>query len=180
MFTRNDPARGLFNGTRAVVDSAAPDRLQLRLDTGHRLALSPDAVAGRLAHAYALTVHKAQGLTVDTSLLYGTAALCQQAGYVGMSRGRQANHLYTTLASLDADRTDDLGPAFTLLDGPDPTDVLDALADRLTRAVRHVLAVEQRPTPSARPAPEPWQRQLPGRDDHEPSMRDAPDRGRGR
>ena len=48
----------------------------------------------RVDHAYAMTCHKAQGLTVDTALLYGTAALTREAGYVGMSRGRQANHIY--------------------------------------------------------------------------------------
>jgi len=89
-------------------------------------------------------VHKAQGLTTNECLLYGTGALCQQAGYVGLSRGREANHLYTTLSGLDADRGIDQ-PGFQLLHGPDTAYVLDALADRLSIAQAHTLASHQQP-----------------------------------
>ena len=41
-----------------------------------------------------MTCHKAQGATVDVALLYGTAGLTREAGYVALSRGRTANHLY--------------------------------------------------------------------------------------
>ena len=87
-------------------------------------------------------------------LLYGTGALCQQAGYVALSRGREANHLYTTLTGLDADRGPDQ-PGFQLLDGPDPAYVLDALADRLQHADRHRLAIAQQPALSRYPARDP-------------------------
>jgi conjugative relaxase-like TrwC/TraI family protein len=176
MVTRNDPARAVFNGTRGHITTADRDRIGLRLDSGQDITLPVDAVAGRLTHAYALTVHKAQGLTVDTCLLYGTAALCRQAGYVGLSRGRQENHLYTTRGSLDADRDNTTAPTFRLLDGPDPADVHDALIGRLRRTPRHVLAVDQQPRPWQRPQRghdrrpfdhiehERWQREHHGRD----------------
>ena len=55
----------------------------------------PAAWAGtHLDHGYAMTCHKAQGATVDIALLYGTGALTREAGYVALSRGRTANHLY--------------------------------------------------------------------------------------
>ena len=41
-----------------------------------------------------MTCHKAQGATVDVALLYGAGALTREAGYVALSRGRAANHLY--------------------------------------------------------------------------------------
>jgi ATP-dependent exoDNAse (exonuclease V) alpha subunit len=41
-----------------------------------------------------MTCHKAQGVTVDTALLYGTGALSREAGYVALSRGRTSNHLF--------------------------------------------------------------------------------------
>ena len=119
-------------------------RLTLHTEHGRQITVPTGWAAGRLTHAYALTVHKAQGLTTGVCLLYGTSALCQQAGYVALSRGREANHLYTTRTGLDADRGPDQ-PGFQLLDGPDPAVILDTLTDRLTRATRHTLASRQHP-----------------------------------
>lgn len=139
MVTRNDQATGLFNGTRAQITSASRDVVALQTEDGRALTVPTGWAHGRLTHAYALTVHKGQGLTTGVALLYGTGALCQQAGYVAMSRGRDANHLYTAIDPGEADH--DHG--FRLAGGADPTDVLDALADRLTYAPRQQLASHQ-------------------------------------
>lgn len=144
MVTRNDNATGLLNGTRAQISSADNKQLRMHTEDGRDATVPTNWAAGRLTHAYATTVHKAQGLTTNECLLYGTGALCQQAGYVGLSRGREANHLYTTLTGLDADRGIDQ-PGFQLLNGPDPASVLDALADRLSVAQTHTLASHQQP-----------------------------------
>ena len=70
--------------------------------TGQEIKLDARHLAeGRLDHGYAATCHKAQGLTVDVALLYGTDALTREAGYVAMSRGRRANHLYATSTDLN-------------------------------------------------------------------------------
>jgi len=53
-----------------------------------------DWAARHLDHGYAMTCHKAQGATVETALLYGAGALTREAGYVALSRGGVANHLY--------------------------------------------------------------------------------------
>lgn len=50
--------------------------------------------AGHLAHAYATTIHKAQGLTADTALVLADDALFQEAAYTALSRGRTRNQLY--------------------------------------------------------------------------------------
>jgi hypothetical protein len=113
--------------------------VDLRTEDGRALTVPTGWAHGRLTHAYAMTVHKGQGLTTGVALLYGTGALCQQAGYVAMSRGRDANHLYTAIDPAEADH--DRG--FRLAGGADPTDVLDALADRLTYAPRQQLASHQ-------------------------------------
>jgi hypothetical protein len=47
-----------------------------------------------------MTLHKAQGLTVDHALLYGSHALTREAGYVGLSRGRRENHVYATTTEM--------------------------------------------------------------------------------
>jgi hypothetical protein len=110
--------------------------------------------------ATAKAVHKAQGLTTQVALRYGASALCQQAGYVAMSRSREANHLYTSHGSLRPDISGvELGAG---LEGftANPADVARALADYR----RQVLALDQQPdllardtfTPNIDAAPYQW------------------------
>lgn len=52
-------------------------------------------LAGRvLDHGYALTIHKAQGLTVERALLWADPGLYREAAYVGLARAREATHVY--------------------------------------------------------------------------------------
>lgn len=134
--TRNDPMSGLLNGTRATVTANSPERIALRTDDGQDITLLTVGAADQLAHAYALTVHKAQGLTVDICLVH-TDALDQRSGYVAMSRGRQANHLYV---GGDATR---------------PLDSLTGLAEQLAASRSQQLAVEQHPYLARRATPAP-------------------------
>jgi ATP-dependent exoDNAse (exonuclease V) alpha subunit len=53
-----------------------------------------------LEHGYALTCHRAQGVTVDVALLYASRSLSRESGYVGLSRGRTANHVFATWEAL--------------------------------------------------------------------------------
>jgi conjugative relaxase-like TrwC/TraI family protein len=136
LVTVNDYAHGLLNGTRGTVTALRHEQegVTVRLDDGRHLELDSDYLErGHLRYGYALTAHKAQGTTVDVSLLWGTQALSRETGYVALSRGRQANYLYSTwdLLRRDAglnDRDD--------LDVPeDRTPRPDAAARiRLTRA----------------------------------------------
>lgn len=95
---RNDNQLRLFNGTRGVVTDIHPGSRSLTLHTedDRTVTLSAAWAASHdLRHAFAMTLHKAQGLTVDHALLYGSQALTREAGYVGLSRGRRENHVYT-------------------------------------------------------------------------------------
>ena len=101
---RNDYREGLINGQRGVV-AAIDERtggLRLRIADKDMTVSAVQLGAGGLDHGYAITVHQAQGLTVDRALLLGSAAMYREAGYVGMSRGRQKNQLFLT------DQADDL------------------------------------------------------------------------
>jgi hypothetical protein len=143
LVTANDYPLGLLNGTRGTVTALHHDHDQdhdhgggavtVRLDDGRNLHLDRDYLRqGRLSHGYALTAHKAQGVTVDVALLWGTHALTRETGYVALSRGRQANYLYSTwdLLRRDAGLTDAAD-----LDHPSPTRRPDPDARRsLTRA----------------------------------------------
>lgn len=71
-------------------------------DTTRRLP--EDYVAKHLDHAYATTIHKAQGATYDRVLLLGDERLYRQAGYTGLSRGRHRNDIYLVV---DDDREHD-------------------------------------------------------------------------
>lgn len=54
--------------------------------------LPADYVADEVTLAYAVTVHKAQGVTVDRAVVVADRATTAEALYVGMTRGRQDNH----------------------------------------------------------------------------------------
>jgi conjugative relaxase-like TrwC/TraI family protein len=107
LVTRNDHHRGLLNGTTAVVEGLGRDSLTLRTTDGRLVSVDRGWLEqGVLDHGYAMTIHKAQGRTVHTTLLVGDAALGAEAGYVGLSRGTHANHLFLDLANGPRDETD--------------------------------------------------------------------------
>jgi len=142
--TTNDHRRGLLNGTRAALTHVDERQRTMTLATDDQRQITVPAgwAAGRLDHGYALTCHKAQGATVDTALLYGAGTLAREAGYVGLSRGRRTNHLYTP---------DDTDP--TRLDD-------DRLADLTTQlATSRAQTLATRQLPGNRPGP--WPRRSP-------------------
>ena len=107
---RNDRRLGVRNGDRGIVTGvhqgpmSADVSLAVSL-TGGRRVLLPGAylAAGHLDHAYATTIHKAQGATVDIALVVADHAMTREAAYVGLSRGRHSNRLYATRTDLADD-----------------------------------------------------------------------------
>ncbi|MHA6524451.1 MobF family relaxase [Tessaracoccus sp. G1721] len=84
------------NGDRWTVTSVETSgaiRAQHRV-TGLRVSLPPTYVTENVELGYAVTVHGAQGVTVDTTHTVLTGAESRQQLYVAMSRGRHANHAY--------------------------------------------------------------------------------------
>ena len=59
-----------------------------------RAVLPPDYVAEHVQLGYAATVHAAQGITADTGHIVATGQESRELLYVGLTRGRLANHLY--------------------------------------------------------------------------------------
>lgn len=144
--TRNDYRLDLFNGTRANVLAIDLARgwLTLRARDGQTVTVDARWAAERLEHGYAMTCHRAQGVTVDVALLYGTSALNREHAYVAMSRGRHANYVYAThddLRHYDECGLDDPGhdqDELTRLAG-------EALGDAVARSRRQRLALEHGP-----------------------------------
>ena len=93
----NDYRLGLLNGTRGTV--AAVDvhrsRIQVATEAGRSVNVPRRYLQlGRLTHGYATTVHKAQGVTIDSALLLVDDQSYREAAYTGLSRGRIANRVY--------------------------------------------------------------------------------------
>jgi len=102
MASRNRRQLGLINGTIGEVvhiDTRAA-ALTIRTTDARQLLVPTDYLAdGHLAHAYAISIHKAQGMTCDVSFVLGDDQLYLEAGYTALSRGRQRNELFVVAAT---------------------------------------------------------------------------------
>ena len=117
----------VLNGTRGTVTQATAGGLRFLPDHGPAVELDARTVEQSLQHGYALTIHKAQGLTANNALVVSDG-LTRQSAYTALSRGRDRNQLYL---HHDPDE-----PA----DGPSP---FQKLSEQLTRCSGDTLASQQ-------------------------------------
>jgi conjugative relaxase-like TrwC/TraI family protein len=93
------------NGDRWSVIDARKDgslvvrRLDRRLAT--TVLLPPDYVAEHVDLGYAVTAHRAQGVTVDTAHVVVSRSTTRENLYVSMTRGRESNIAYVALDKPD-------------------------------------------------------------------------------
>lgn len=87
------------NGDRWNVESVNKDgSLKVRhIDHGGTVTLPAAYVRENVELGYALTVHRAQGATVDTAHALIDSHADRAGAYVGLSRGREENRLYVRL-----------------------------------------------------------------------------------
>ncbi|MFE6189271.1 MobF family relaxase [Streptomyces sp. NPDC056465] len=110
--SRRGEGPDLLNGYRAVVSEITEDgRVEVTWRTRERgqddayvsAWLTPDQIAGgSLSLGYAMTIAASQGMTCDTSLMYGHGANAF-AAYPGLTRGKKANHLWLPLAVIESE-----------------------------------------------------------------------------
>lgn len=118
---RNDrsltyPGGHVRNGTLWTVTAVHPDgALDLTATTRHanraasstapplRVTVPAEYVLEHVDPGYAVTVHRAQGVTVGTSHVLATPSMGRRPLYVGMTRGRDANHVYLATDAIDTD-----------------------------------------------------------------------------
>src|SRR5207248_8501880 len=140
---RNSEALGVKNGTRGTVEGADRHAAALRVvtDRGDQVELSGDYLAqGRVRHAYAITGHAGQGVTVDRAFVLGIGGTrLQEWGYVALSRARHETRLYVTAIPRERESH------FHELDDRDSVTLL---AQALEESTIERLAVDQRPLPS--------------------------------
>ena len=129
--TRND--RRLVTNTGAWVRNGDRWRVVARradgslllgsLDGRGKVSIPIDYVRDNVALAYAVTVHKAQGLTTDEAVLVVDEATSAEHLYVGLTRGREQN-----LACVACEPVDD---GHRRLPAPSAHDVLTAALGRI-------------------------------------------------
>lgn len=96
---------GLINGQRGTVVGASTTGLIVDLEGRTAAEIPHEYIAeGHVTHGYALTIHKAQGMTADEAFILGADSLYAELGYTGLSRGRAANRLYVVASRDDRDR----------------------------------------------------------------------------
>jgi conjugative relaxase-like TrwC/TraI family protein len=138
---RNDYPHDLLNGTRLQVTGVdrATRRLRAVDDLDRRVNIDFAYIeAGHLAHAYAMTIHKTQGATVEQAfVLAQPETFTAELGYTALSRASHGTNLY-------------IDDAITTRETHARQRVQPAAVDRLTaslrRAMREPLAIDQGPT----------------------------------
>ena len=93
VFLKNDRDLGVKNGTLGTVERAEDGSLAVRLDSGEARQVQASQYAA-VDHGYAVTIHKAQGVTVDRAYLLATPGMDRSLAYVGMTRHREAATLF--------------------------------------------------------------------------------------
>lgn len=140
---RNDDTLGVKNGTRATVEAVDRKRRTLSVitDRGDRIDIDRNYLeTGHVRHAYALTGHAGQGVTVEQAFVLGIGGQrLQEWGYVALSRARQQTRLYVT--SIPRERESH----FHDLDDRNP---VTRLGQALEESAIERLAVDQRPLPA--------------------------------
>ncbi|MFE5407094.1 MobF family relaxase [Streptomyces sp. NPDC056580] len=96
------------NGDTWRVTKILPDGDAIVRHTRHRgrIRLPADYLASQCELGYASTIHRAQGMTVDTSHALASARSTREGVYVQLTRGTRTNRLYVALD--DGDHLDDV------------------------------------------------------------------------
>lgn len=95
------------NGSRWTVTGVREDGSVSIRPPGRRfgggIVLPADYVAEHLDLGYAITAHRAQGVTTDTAHAVVTATTTRENFYVSLTRGAHSNHAYVTVDREDAE-----------------------------------------------------------------------------
>jgi len=96
VFLENNRDLGVKNGTLGTVERARQGELEVRLDGGGMVQVR-EAEYPHIDHGYAVTIHKAQGVTVDRALVLASGGMDRHLAYVAMTRHREQATLYAGL-----------------------------------------------------------------------------------
>ncbi|MFA6423308.1 MAG: helix-turn-helix domain-containing protein [Patescibacteria group bacterium] len=109
MFTKNNPKEGFVNGTLGIVDGFKTDTGLpiVKIRNGRKITVSPaewiveedGKIKGRLSQiplrlAWAITVHKSQGISLDEAVIDLSKVFEYGQGYVAISRVKRLSGVY--------------------------------------------------------------------------------------
>lgn len=98
LFTRNVPQIGVTNGLIGTVESVNPKKFTVSIDARdgkpmQHVTFSPDDVQG-IDHGFAVSMHRAQGTTVDRSFVYLPDRADRHLTYVALTRHREGTSVF--------------------------------------------------------------------------------------
>ena len=137
MTLTNDYRLGVLNGQRGTIANIDQRRgsVTVTFDDKTTKTISAEYLEeGGLDHAYAMTIHKAQGQTCDYGYVLGDEHLYREAGYSALTRGRNENHLHTAHTEVDVEIHHD----------PEPDLGYTAIVRTLDRSRQRELAIDRR------------------------------------
>ena len=136
---KNQSRLEVLNGDLGTVIAVFPEQnsLTVRLDRDPETRELPGWYLdhGHVDYGYALTGHKAQGVTTGRTFTVLTGHADREWVYVTMSRGREANTLYLAIPEPADEQCAHLAH-------PKRSDELDEVATRLGRSSSHTAAVD--------------------------------------
>jgi hypothetical protein len=96
IFNTTDKRKGIINGATGTITNIDGTAITLRLDGKSDRVLTFDAAEmDGFRHAYAGTIYKGQGRTLDEVYLYHTRHWKDAASYVALTRHRESVAIYT-------------------------------------------------------------------------------------
>jgi Ti-type conjugative transfer relaxase TraA len=81
------------NGMLGTVTAVTVERITVGLDGGRAVTIDPEAYDA-FDYGYAVTIHKAQGATVDRAFVLASSTMDRHLTYVAMTRHKADVHLY--------------------------------------------------------------------------------------
>jgi conjugative relaxase-like TrwC/TraI family protein len=85
------------NGMRGTVTDISSEQMTVEITSDEHVVLDRAYLEHSwVDHAYAVTIHKAQGVTCDSVFVVGPAGLYREGAYVALSRARHEAWLYAT------------------------------------------------------------------------------------
>ncbi|MCZ6736904.1 MAG: hypothetical protein O7B77_02895, partial [Actinobacteria bacterium] len=136
---RNQSRLNMLNGDLGTVVTVDPDHstLTVRLDRDPETRELPSWYLdeGHVDYGYALTGHKAQGVTTGRTFTIIAGGVDREWAYVALSRGREANTLYLA----NPEHADE---GCTHLTHPDRREAFGALTTSLDRSSAQTAAID--------------------------------------
>jgi len=100
VFLQNDTIDGVKvrNGQLGRVTEAQDGALAVELENGARVVFNQDRY-NHIAHGFAVTIYKSQGVTVDNTFVLAQRSMTQNLAYVAMTRHKKSAQMYYGKAS---------------------------------------------------------------------------------